>query len=47
MGLVLVMMLGFFLLAARSGEGKRADVGLVELLLAAIFLIFAFGQSTG
>ena len=47
MGLVLLVMLGFLLLSARSSSGKRADVGLVELLLAAIFLLFAFGNATG
>jgi hypothetical protein len=47
MGLVLIMMLGFLVLSGRSSESKRADVKLVELLLAAIFLLFAFGQSAG
>jgi len=45
--LVLLMMLGFFLLSVRSSDDKRADLKLVELLLAAIFLLFAFGQATG
>jgi len=45
-GLVLLMFLGFFLLSARSNRDKRADVKLVEVLLAAMFLLFAFGQAT-
>ena len=47
MEIVLAMMLGFMALAARSKEGKRADIGLVELLLAGVFLMFIFGQSAG
>ncbi|MGH2594089.1 MAG: hypothetical protein ACRDGG_11315 [Anaerolineae bacterium] len=47
MELVLIMMLGFLVLSARSKDDKRADVKLVELLLAAIFLLFAFGQAAG
>jgi len=47
MELVLIMMLGFFLLSMRSNDDKRADLKLVELLLAAIFLLFAFGQAAG
>jgi len=47
MGLVLTMMLGFFFLVSRSKEEKRADLGLVEVLLAAVFLLFVFGQAVG
>ncbi len=47
MELVLIMMLSFFLLSTRSRDDKRADVQLVELVLAAIFLLFAFGQAAG
>ncbi len=45
--LVALMMLGFFLLVARSNGGKRADLGLVEVLLAAVFFLFVFGQAAG
>ena len=45
MELVLIMMLGFLLLCTRSKDDKRADLKLVELLLAAIFLMFVFGQA--
>lgn len=45
--LVVLMMVGFFLLVARSGGGKRADLGLVEVLLATVFLLFVFGQAAG
>ena len=47
MELVLVMMLGFMILSSRSKGEKRADVGLVELVLATVFLLFVFGQATG
>ena len=46
MALALIMMLGFLLLAARSHR-SGADLKLVEVLLAAIFLMFVFGQSGG
>ena len=47
MELVLVLMLGFLLLSARSDSSRRADVGLVEILLAAVFLLVVFGQAAG
>lgn len=47
MELALLMMLGFLFVCARSGSNRRADVKLVELLLAGIFLLFAYGQLAG
>jgi hypothetical protein len=47
MELALILMLGFLLLGVRSKEDRRADVQLVEVLLAAVFLLFVFGSSAG
>ncbi|HET7088566.1 MAG TPA: hypothetical protein VFL17_07950 [Anaerolineae bacterium] len=44
MELVLVLMLGFLLLCARSNGQKRADVGVVEVVLAAAVLMLLLGQ---
>ena len=46
MELVLVMMIGFFVLTGRS-NGSRADLRLVEVMLAAVFLMMALGLSAG
>jgi hypothetical protein len=46
MELALIMLLGFFVLAARS-HNNGADIKFVELLLAGIFLLFAFSQAAG
>jgi len=47
MELVLILMLGFLWLCARSNGQKRADVGLVEVVLAAAFLMLVLGQAAG
>ncbi|HKZ84526.1 MAG TPA: hypothetical protein VJ793_12795 [Anaerolineae bacterium] len=47
MELVLVLMLGFLLLCARSNGQKRADVGVVEVVLAATVLMLLLGQAAG
>lgn len=47
MELVLVLMLGFLLLCARSNGHKRADVGVVEVVLAAAVLMLLLGQVAG
>ena len=47
MELVLVLMLGFLLLCARSNGQKRADVGVVEVVLAAAVLMLMLGQAAG
>ena len=46
MALVLGMMIGLMLLVGRS-RGKGSDLSLVELVLGALFLLLAFGQSAG
>jgi len=48
MVLVLVMMLGFLALCGRSSrEGRRCDLSLIELMLAGVFLLFAYGSFAG
>jgi hypothetical protein len=47
MELVLILMLGFLLLCARSNGQKHADVGVVEVMLAAVVLMLLLGQAAG
>ena len=45
--LMVALMMGFLVAAGRGKREKRADVGVVELLLAGVFLLFVFGQAGG
>ena len=47
MELVLILMLGFLGLCARSNGQKRADVGVVEVVLAAAVLMLLLGPAAG